>query len=67
MSDPFEKWRNPSGTYNGAAMFAELTGIPQAELAWTAKRMGELRDAGIPRPEWTRIVKEEAVSKPWLA
>lgn len=63
--DAFAKWKNPSGTYNGAAMFAELTGIPQAEIEWMARRMKELRDSGVPKSEWKRIVKEEAASKPW--
>lgn len=67
MSDPFAKWKNQSGTYNGAAMFSELTGIPQDEIVWTAKRIGELRDAGVPKADWTRIVKQEAAGKPWLA
>ena len=64
--DPFEKWRNPSGTYNGAAMFAELTGITQEEILWSVERMKDLKKQGLPRAEWARIVRDETKLKPWL-
>jgi hypothetical protein len=64
--EAFAKWRNPDGTYNGAAMLAELSGVPQEEVAWMGRRIVELRDQGVPKSEWQRIVKEEAVTKPWL-
>lgn len=63
----FEKWRNPGkDTYNGAAMFAELTGIPRAEIVWMAERMKELKAAGVPKEDWSGIVKAESAAKPWL-
>ncbi|NID14394.1 hypothetical protein [Luteibacter yeojuensis] len=67
MSDAFAKWKNENGTYNGAAMFAELTGIPQEEIVWSANRMKELKAQGVPRDQWSRIVGEEAKLKPWAS
>jgi hypothetical protein len=67
MTDAFAKWKNPNGTYNGAAMFAELTGLDRREIEWMARRMKELKDSGVPKGGWTRIVKEESAAKPWLA
>lgn len=58
---------NGDGTYNGAAMLAQLTGLPYEEVAWTAKRLQQLmRDAGLPKAQAIAQVKAEAASKPWL-
>lgn len=61
----FGKWKNPDGTYNGAAMFAELTGLPQAEIEWMGRRLPELM-AKHPKQEAKRILAEEAKRQPWL-
>lgn len=62
----FEQFKNPDGTYNGAAFFASITGLSQAELAWTAKRLAHLmKTEGKSRDEAKAIVAAEAKSKPW--
>lgn len=62
----FDQFKNPDGTYNGAAFFASITGISQAELQWTASRLISLMKAeGKTKDEAKAIVAAEAKSKPW--
>lgn len=66
-SDPMAASRNPDGTYNGVKFLAALSGIPEAEVAWTATRMQQLiRDQGRTREVAKAIVREEAKAQPWL-
>lgn len=65
---PFlEEFRNPDGkTYNGVAMLACLSGLSEAEVAWTAARVRRLMiDDGLSRGEALERVKAEAKSRPW--
>lgn len=60
--------RNPDGTYNGVAIMAELSGLTQAEVAWTFGRLKQLMTIERrPREEAKAIVQSEARSKPWLS
>lgn len=62
----FEQFKNPDGkTYNGVAAMSAFSGIPQAELAWMAKRIQALVKAGTPRAEISALIKAEAKGKPW--
>jgi hypothetical protein len=61
-----EKHRNSDGTYNGAAVFAELTGLSEAEIKWIMARTKELIATGLPKEERLAIIKGEAKGKPWL-
>ncbi len=62
----FDRFKNPDGTYNGTAAFASLTGIPPAELAWTAKRLMHLMKVdGKGKDEAKAIVATEAKGRPW--
>lgn len=61
----FDKYRNENGTVNGAAFFADVTGISQAEIMWTFNRLKELKAAGHSKEEMTRIVADECKSRPW--
>lgn len=55
-----DKHRNPDGTYNGISYMAELSGLSQEEIKWTAARCKELYAAGHTRDEVRTIVKREA-------
>jgi hypothetical protein len=62
----FEKFKNANGTYNGVAMLAELSGLPYAEVAWSADRLKQLMTVeGKSKEVAVAIVKEEGKSKPW--
>ena len=62
-----EKYRNPDGTYNGVAMFAELTGLAPEEIRWTADRLYHLMHVeGKTKEEAKVIVEEESRSSPWF-
>ncbi len=63
---PFDRWKNPDGTYNAVAMLSELSGVPAPEVAWTGRRLGELMRAGKTREEAVAIVRAERPSAPWL-
>lgn len=69
MTDLFEKHRNPDGkTYNGVALLSELSGLTQAEIAWTANRLKHLIQVEKKsKAEAKEIVKRESRSFPWLA
>ncbi len=68
MSFILTDFRNPDGTYNGVKFMAKLTGLSEAEIAWTWRRMSELMfRAAMPKEDAMRIVKEEAKGKPWEA
>jgi hypothetical protein len=61
-----EKFKNANGTYDGAAMLAELSGIPYAEVKWTAARMKHLMTVeGKSKEDTKDIVTKERISKPW--
>lgn len=61
----FGDHRNANGTYNGVAIFAEITGLPEAEILWTFNRLKSLMSDGASKDEAKRIVTEEARQKPW--
>lgn len=66
MTDPFARWRNPSGTYDGAGMLAEMSGLSKAEIMWTFERLKYLMQAeGKTKEEAKAIVKEETKTRPW--
>lgn len=60
-----EKWANGDGTYDGAQMLADLSGLTRAEIDWTWKRLKELLDSGMSRKEAKAKVGAEAVTRPW--
>lgn len=61
-----ERYRNPgTETFNGVAMMADLTGLSQAEIRWTAMRMKQLYSEGKMKKEVLSIVRSEGRSKPW--
>lgn len=59
-------YRNENGTYNGAAMMADLTGLSREEILWTWKRLKELKEQGLSADDMKATVAEEAKSKPWV-
>ena len=65
----FDRYRNADGkTFNGVAMMADLTGLPQAEIRWTAERLKQLMHSeGKSKDEALAIVKAEAAARPWVA
>jgi len=65
----FDRYRNADGkTFNGVAMMADLTGLSQAEVRWTAERLRQLMHAdGKSKAEALAIVKAEACHRPWDA
>lgn len=66
---PFiEQFKNKDGsTYNGAAMLANLTGLSQAEVEWTAKRIQHLTSVErCSKEQAMAVVKAERVNKPWI-
>lgn len=65
MADPWEAFRNPDGTYNGIKALAQISGLSEAEIAWTADRLRALLKAGKSKDEAKAIVRAEAVSRPW--
>lgn len=59
-------FRNPDGTYNGVKTMAALSGLSEAEVEWTFKRIRALIvDQKKAAAEAKAIVGEEAKSKPW--
>ena len=62
-----DEFKNPDDkTYNGVAMLARLSGLSEAEVAWTAARVRELMsDNGLSRSEVLERVKVEAKARPW--
>lgn len=66
--DPFAKYANGDGTYNGAKMLAEISGLSEAEIVWTFNRMKHLTQVEGHHKAYAKgIVKAEAKSKPWIA
>lgn len=61
----FDKYANGDGTFNGASMLADLSGISDAEITWTFNRIKELLKAGKTATEAKAIVKEEAKTRPF--
>ncbi|HEY9550626.1 MAG TPA: hypothetical protein VIR45_14105 [Kiloniellaceae bacterium] len=60
--------QNPDGTWNGAGVFAEITGLSQAEVQWTFDRLKHLMIVERrPRSEAKSIVSREAKGRPWEA
>lgn len=59
--------QNPDGTWNGARMMARWTGITEAEVIWTWRRLQQLLGTeGKTKNQALAIVKQEAKEKPWL-
>ena len=64
----FDTWKNPNGTYNGAQMLADLSGLSLAEVQWTANRFKHLLHVEKrSKDEAKAIVKAKCANKPWLA
>lgn len=63
-----DQWKNPNGTYNGAQMLADVSGLSIAEIRWTADRFKQLLHVEKrSKAEAKAIVKAESATKPWLA
>lgn len=61
-----DQFKNKDGkTYNGIAAMSAFSGIPQAELAWMAKRIQALTKEGVSKTEISATIKAEAKAKPW--
>lgn len=60
-----EAHENDDGTFNGVSIFAELTGLSEAEVLWTFDRIKALYRDGKSKEEAKAIVKAEAVVRPW--
>lgn len=61
-----DRARNPDGTWNGVVLMARWSGLSEAEIAWTWKRLKELMDAGKTKDEAKTIVATEGTVQPWL-
>lgn len=61
----FDQFRNAGGTYDGAAMFAVLTGLSKAEVMWTFERMKALQAGGMSDEAAKAVVLEESKDRPW--
>lgn len=57
--------RNQDGTTNGVKLMARLSGLSEAEIAWTWNRMKELRGQGMSADEAKAQIKTECASRPW--
>lgn len=57
--------RNANGTYNGVTIFAEITGLPEAEILWMFNRLKELMASGVNKTDAKAIVADEGQRKPW--
>lgn len=62
-----ERHQNPDGTWNGVTLMAELSGLSEAEIAWTWKRLIELKKAGHDKKTQVAMLREEGQAKPWVA
>ncbi len=63
----FEKYKNEWGSYDGAAMLSDISGLSKKEILWTCERLKQLMHGeGKTREEAKDIVKIEAQNKPWL-
>jgi hypothetical protein len=61
-------YRNPDGTYNGVKVMAALSGLSEAEVAWTFNRLKHLLHVEKKSADEAKaIVAEECKSKPWEA
>lgn len=59
-------FRNQNGTYNGIKALSALTGLSEAEVEWTNRRVKELVIVQkMPRSEAVAQIKREAAEKPW--
>jgi len=64
----FSQFSNGDGTYNGVKMLAHISGLSEAEVAWTAARLKQLMVVEkMPRVEAKRIVANESRTRPWEA
>lgn len=60
-------FRNPNGTYDGAAMLSAMSGISKDEILWTFNRLKHLMHVdGKSKAEAQAIVKEECRAQPWV-
>lgn len=55
--------RNPDGTFNGATMLAELSGLSTEEIKWTWERAKELKAQGMAKDLIAATLKHEAREK----
>jgi len=59
-------FKNPDGTYDGAAALAALSGLSKEEIMWTWARMKHLRHVeGKTSEEAKAIIAKEVKLKPW--
>lgn len=67
MTRVIDRWKNPGrDTFNGIKMLAELSGLSEAEVRWTADRLKQMMHVeGRSKDEAKRIVAEEAAGRPW--
>lgn len=62
-----ERWRNENGTFNGIKMMSDLSGRPEAEVAWIAERVKTLMAEGKTKDQIKTILDDESKSEPWMA
>jgi TRAP-type C4-dicarboxylate transport system permease large subunit len=63
---PIGSFRNPDGTYDGIKMLAAMSGLSEAEVAWTAKRLKHLMHVEKKTKEEAKaVVAQESKSRPW--
>lgn len=61
-----DRYSNGDGTYNGAALLADISGLSRAEIRWTAERLKALlHTEKKTKTEALAIVREESKSRPW--
>ena len=59
-------FKNPDGTYDGAAALAALSGLSKDEILWTWQRMKQLRLVeGKTSDEAKAIIAKEVKTTPW--
>lgn len=64
---PFDAFKNADGTYNGVALFSEMTGLSQAEIRWTFDRLKHLLHVEkLSKADAVAQIRQEAAAKPWL-
>lgn len=60
-------YQNTDGTHNGVKFMAAITGLSEAEVAWTWSRLKTLmHELALPKEQALAIVKAEAKEKPWI-
>ncbi len=59
------KYKNDNGTFNGAKMLADVSGLSMEEILWTANRMKQLLAEGRSKDEAKAVVALENKFRPW--